>query len=118
MTSRERMMIALENGRPDRMPCQVHGWMQYYLDKYLGGMDWYQAYEKFDMDFAIYVSPAYVYDEKNLANWQVQRTDLGVDRDGNHKWEETIITSDGTVHHAGAWNDITAWETEHLINPG
>ena len=25
MTSRERMLTALANGRPDRLPCQVHG---------------------------------------------------------------------------------------------
>jgi len=36
MTSRERMLTALNNGRPDRLPCQVHGWMPYYLHNYLG----------------------------------------------------------------------------------
>ena len=25
------MLIELDNGRPDRLPCQVHGWMDYYL---------------------------------------------------------------------------------------
>ena len=59
MTSRERMLTALDNGRPDRLPCQVHGWMPYYLQHYLGGMDAWQAYERFGMDFAIYVSPAF-----------------------------------------------------------
>lgn len=29
MTSRERMLAALANRRPDRMACQVHGWMDY-----------------------------------------------------------------------------------------
>jgi len=43
MTSRERMLTALNNGRPDRLPCQVHGWMPYYLQHYLNGMDWWQA---------------------------------------------------------------------------
>jgi uroporphyrinogen decarboxylase len=115
MTSRERMMIALENGRPDRLPCQVHGWMQYYLDTYLGGIDWYQAYEKFDMDYAIYVSPTYTYDEQSLANWQVNRVDLGVDDTGARLWRETIVTPEGELHHAGAQNQFTGWETEHLI---
>jgi len=115
MTSRERMLIALDNGRPDRLPCQVHGWTQYYLDHYLGGIDWYQAYERFGMDYAIYVSPTYHYDEKDLAKWQVKRNDLGVDEDGNHRWEETITTPWGTLHHAGTWNEITPWETEPLI---
>ncbi len=115
MNSRERMLTALNNGRPDRLPCQVHGWMQYYLDHYLGGMDWWQAYEKFGMDYAIYVSPRYTYTDRDLARWRIERKELGKDADGNHRWEETIITPKGTIHHAGAWNAITAWETEHLI---
>lgn len=115
MTSRERMMIALENGRPDRLPCQVHGWMDYYLKQYLGGADWWDAYARFGMDYAIYVSPDYVYDEKDLAKWECRRTDLGLDESGDHCWEETIVTPKGTLHHAGEWNEITPWETEPLI---
>ena len=53
MTSRERLLTALNNGRPDHLPCQVHGWMDYYLRHYLGGMDWWQACERFGMDCAI-----------------------------------------------------------------
>lgn len=115
MTSRERMMIALGNGRPDRLPCQVHGWMSYYLKTYLGGMDWYQANERFGLDYAIYVSPDYVYAESDLARWRCERRELGVDADGNHCWEETIHTPKGTLRHAGAWNDITPWITEPPI---
>jgi len=115
MNSRERMLTALNNGRPDHLPCQVHGWMSYYLNHYLGGMDWWQAYEKFGMDFAIYVSPRYVYSDRDLAKWRVERTEQAADADGNHCWEETIHTPGGTLHHAGAWNEITAWEVEDLI---
>ena len=32
MTSRERMLIALSNGRPDRLPYQVHGWTTTFTD--------------------------------------------------------------------------------------
>lgn len=115
MTSRERMMIALNNGRPDRLPCQVHGWMSYYLKTYLGGKDWYQANASFGLDYAIYVSPDYQYQESDLWRWEKKRVDLGLDADGNHCWEETIVTPKGSLHHAGAWNDITEWETEYLI---
>lgn len=115
MTSRERMLTALANGRPDRLPCQVHGWMEYYLKTYLPGMDWYQAYERFGMDYAIYVSPGYSYDERDLANWQVDRKDLGADTDGVSHWEETITTPGGTLHHAGSVNQFTPWETEMLV---
>ena len=115
MNSRERMLTALNNGRPDRLPCQVHGWMDYYLNHYLGGMDWWQAYEKFGMDYAIYVSPRYTYSERDLARWGIERRELGLDDDGNHRWEERIVTPKGELHHAGAWNEITAWETKYLI---
>jgi hypothetical protein len=109
------MLTALNNGRPDRLPCQVHGWMDYYLKHYLGGSDWFEAYAKFDMDYAIYVSPDYTFAERDLANWQCDRRDLGTDSQGNHCWQETITTPKGTLHHAGAWNEITSWQTEHIV---
>jgi uroporphyrinogen decarboxylase len=115
MNSRERMLTALHNGRPDRLPCQVHGWMDYYLKTYLGGIDWWQAYAQFDMDYAIYVSPRYIYADKDLARWEVQHVDLGLDADGNHRWTETITTPKGTLHTAGARNEITPWVTEPLV---
>jgi hypothetical protein len=109
------MMIALGNGRPDRLPCQVHGWMQYYLDTYLDGIDWYAANERFGMDYAIYVSPRYVYADRDLANWRIERRETGKDASGNDCWEETIHTPKGTLHHTGAQNAITGWEMEYLI---
>ena len=33
--------------------------------------------------------------------------------DGNRLWEETITTPKGLLHHAGATNEITPWETEY-----
>lgn len=115
MTSRERMLVALENGRPDRLPCQVHGWMDYYLRHYLGGADWWEANERFGLDCAMYVSPRYEYDERRLADWRPRRVELGVDADGTHRWVEVIATPRGELRHAGAYNEITAWETEPLV---
>lgn len=115
MTSRERMLTALSNGRPDRLPCQVHGWMDFYLDRYLGGMNWWQAYEKFDMDFAMYISPDYVYSPKDLANWQDKETDLGLDRNGNKCRLIEITTPKGTLRKRTAQTDITTYDTENLL---
>ncbi|MCK5851404.1 hypothetical protein KAH27_00110, partial [bacterium] len=115
MNSRERMLVALNNDRPDRLPCQVHGWMDYYLKNYLDGMDWWQAYEKFDMDYAIYVSPKYSYSEKDLTDWKIDKKNLGKDEDGNNLWAETISTPKGKLHHKGAQNKFTEWTTEYLI---
>ena len=115
MTSRERMLTALANGRPDRLPCQVHGWMYYYLNHYLGGIDGWQAFERFGMDFAIYVSPACRFAEADQAKWQCTRVDLGLDAEGDHRWEESVVTPKGTLHRAGEFNEITGWETEPLV---
>jgi len=109
------MLTALENGRPDRLPCQVHGWMGYYLKHYLGGMDQWQAFERFGMDYAIYVSPRYEYDARDCGRWVPRREDLGADADGNRRWAETITTPKGVLRHAGAVNEITGWTTEPLI---
>ena len=115
MTSRERMLCALNNQKPDRLPCQVHGWMQYYLDTYLNGMDWYQAYERFGMDYAIYVSPRYEFAERDLKNWIVQRKDLGTDADGNIKRAETIITPKGNLYQVIGQNKFTTWHVEYPL---
>jgi hypothetical protein len=37
------MLTALDNGRPDRLPCQVHGWMDYYLNHFLEGVMHFDA---------------------------------------------------------------------------
>ena len=115
MTSRERLLTVLSNGRPDRLPCQVHGWMPYYLKTFLNDLDWYQANDRFGLDHAIYLSPKYIFADRDLAKWRKAFRDLGQDADGNHRWEETIVTPKGNLHHAGARNQYTGWETEHLI---
>ncbi len=115
MTSRERMLTALENGRPDRLPCQVHGWMPYYLKHYLGGMDQWQAFEKFGMDYAIYISPSYSYDEKDLSNWVVRNTDLGTSQNGYRCVAVEITTPKGKLQKKVTRTDITSYDTEYLL---
>jgi uroporphyrinogen decarboxylase len=115
MTSRERMLTALSNARPDRLPCQVHGWMEYYLKKYLGTMDWMEANDRFGFDHAIYISPDYVYSDKDMANWKVTMKDLGVLEDGYFHSTETIETPDGTLSVHRSRNEITQWDLQPLV---
>ncbi len=115
MTSRERLLTALSNEKPDRLPCQVHSWMDYYLHTYLGGVDQYQAYERFGMDAVIYVAPKYEYADNDLANWEVKTRELGRDSGGNQLWERTITTPKGQLTCQGARNLFTSWDTKHLI---
>ena len=115
MTGRERFLAALDNEKPDHMPCQVHSWMNYYLKTYLDGVDQYQAYEAVGMDPVVYVSATPIFDEKDQANWQTKHADLGLDADGNKRWRAEIETPGGVLTTQGASNQFTAWTTEHII---
>lgn len=116
MDSRERLLTAINNQKPDRLPCQVHSWMSYYLNTYLGGRDQFEAYAYFPgMDWVIYAGPEYIYDERDLARWQHETRSLGVDQDGNHHWQTVIETPEGTLTVRTATNQFTVWTTEYLI---
>lgn len=115
MKGRERFLRVLNNEKPDRLPCQVHSWMQYYLDEYLGGMDQYGAYEYFQMDPVIYVSPEYVYDVREQADFEVKRKFTGKDGEGNSLWHTTITTPGGMLFQREASNRFTTWVVDPLI---
>ena len=115
MTTRERLLIALNNGKPDRLPVQVHGWMGYYLDRYLGGVDQWQAYDRFGMDKVIYGGPASVLTDKQKTEWVREDHDAQTDADGTRTWRTTIHTPEGDLTLAYGSNEITTWETEHPL---
>lgn len=115
MTGRDRMLAAINNEKPDRLPGQVHGWMDYYLKTYLGGIGPFEAYECFDLDMAIYVGPAFEYDDRDLADWQVEHKPLGQTADGEYSWMEIIHTPGGDLTSKNARNAITGWVTEPLV---
>ncbi len=111
MTSRERLLTALNNGTPDHLPCQVHGWMDYYLKTYLGGCDQYGAYEHFPgMDWVIYDGPHFIYSPEALSQWQVTVRDLGPGIK-----QEIIQTPEGILSQTIERNEFTPWTTEYII---
>ena len=96
MNSRERMLTALSNGRPDRLPCQVHGWMDYYLKHYSGWHGLVAGVRDVRHGLRhLRLAPLHLFANRDLAKWRPERKDLGVDADGNHRWEETITTPKG-----------------------
>jgi len=118
MTPRDRLLTALHNEKPDHLPAQVHSWMGYYLNTYLGGIDQWAAYERFGMDMVIYTGPHLVYDEKALSRWVHQDHPATIGPGGVRSWKTTIHTPDGDLTMAHSSNEITTWETEHLIKTG
>ncbi|MCL2513419.1 MAG: hypothetical protein FWF08_05915 [Oscillospiraceae bacterium] len=114
MTGRERFFNALENKKPDRLPCQVHAWMGYYLKEFLGGADQYAAYDYFSMDPVIYQNPDFEYSDKDMANWEKKTVDLGK-KDGYSHFIETITTPKGELTRKLSSSPITTWQTEYWI---
>ena len=53
MTSKERMMCALNREKPDRLPVTVHQWQGYHLETHLGGITPLEAFRRFGMDAAV-----------------------------------------------------------------
>ncbi|MBN2853493.1 MAG: hypothetical protein JXQ23_12225 [Clostridia bacterium] len=114
MKGRERFIAAINNQKADRLPCQVHDWMSYYLKTTLGGKSDYEAYEFFDMDPVIYVTPKFTFSDKDKAKW-VTRTSDGGTKDGIKTTKIEVTTPEGTMYATHQRNEITSWYTEHLI---
>ena len=122
MTSKERMLCALHKGKPDRLPVSIHQWQGYHLEKYLGGIDALQAFERFGMDaqiqyfesmgqfwlvesdFAKFSTPEWIDDAKIIS-------DDPDDRIVHH----TIRTPGGTLAYKTAGDRKTTWITEYLV---
>jgi len=50
MTSKQRMLAALDRRIPDRLPVATHHVMPYFLDKYLNGMPTQDFFDRFGFD--------------------------------------------------------------------
>jgi uroporphyrinogen-III decarboxylase len=112
MTSRERMLIALERGVPDRLPVTIHQWQDYHLQTYMGGMSDIQAFRAVGLDAAITIWDAN--EDKTTPEWQIdaRTTHLGA---GHWTTEYTILTPEGTLTQKDESNPFTTWTVQPLI---
>lgn len=113
MNGRDRFLITLNNGKADRLPCQVHNFMKYFLYKNLlfNNLD---AYKYFNMDPVLYVAPEYIYAEQAKKNWKEVDTFKSYD-DGVYNYERTIYTPKGQLTTNISLNKYTQWNTTPLI---
>ena len=112
MTSRERMLTALNRGVPDRLPVTIHQWQPYHLEKFMGGISDLQAFQQVGLDAAITIWDANT--EKTTPQWQVEthRTALP---EGNWQIDITIHTPEGILTQRDESNDKTTWTVDFLI---
>ncbi len=124
MNHRDRLLTALEGGKPDRLPATIHGWMDYWRDKYMGGADQFEICRHFDMDAQIFffawldepvVSAMYFTgDLVPGPDWRVSYDVIRDDR-VSKIYRFTIETPEGTLTKTMERNDKMAWVTEYPI---
>ncbi|MHC4443750.1 MAG: uroporphyrinogen decarboxylase family protein [Planctomycetota bacterium] len=122
MTSKERMMTALNKGKPDRLPVTIHQWQQFYLDEYLGGVDQLEAFEMFGMDAAVqefadfgqYWYPGSDYAGHSTSEWRDEAKIVKDDVD-DFIIHHTINTPEGVLTYKTSGNRQTTWLTEYPI---
>ena len=122
MTSKERMMIALHKGKPDRLPVSVHQWQDFHLQNYLRGISALEAFELFGMDAQI----QYFQDmgqfwlvnadftKFSTDSWRDEITIISDDPE-DRVYHHTIHTPGGSLTYKTRGNRKTTWITEYLI---
>lgn len=132
MTSRQRMIAALDRKIPDRLPVTTHHLMDYFLKKYLGGADSLGFFDHFGMD-AIRWVVAHRPDESAGERIDPAQTTSGfleARRVVTDAWQISTETISGMDYPATRYrfmtpkgelsmvlqsNEFTSWVTEHLI---
>lgn len=132
MTSRERLLTALDGGQPDRLPVTTHHVMPYYLDKYMDGISYDDFFDKTGMDPIRWVVPvkpdqtrgeyfnpdqgepgflqvAQIFSDQ----WRIEKEVLSDDQ--YHSVRHTIYTPGGKLSCIIQGNDYTEWVAEPLI---
>ncbi|MFH1614618.1 MAG: uroporphyrinogen decarboxylase family protein [Planctomycetota bacterium] len=122
MTSKERMLIALEKGKPDRLPVTVHQWQGFHLEEHLGGISELEAFEKFGMDAAITyfqgMGQFWLTDaDKQKISTPEWRDEIEIisDEPENRVYHHVIHTPESKLTYKTGGNRKTTWITEYLI---
>jgi uroporphyrinogen-III decarboxylase len=129
MTSRDRLLVALNRGTPDRLPVTTHHLMPYFLNSYLDGMSSAQFFDHFGLDAIHWVHPIkpdfsrgqrlqrirlgqdLTVEEIVTAEWRIQEFPSSKP----HIRHFRIVTPKGTLTTTIEFNEHTIWCTEHLI---
>jgi len=122
MNSKERMMLALQKEKPDRVPVTVHQWQQYHLDTYMGGIDALSAFQSLGMDASIQYFEAmgqfWIPDaEKFIVQAPEWQEEIAVvdPTPTNKLLHHTITTPEANLTYKTGGNLTTTWITEYLI---
>ena len=123
MTSRERLLTALTQGVPDRLPVTTHHLMPHFLEKQMGGISEEAFFDQFGLDgitwfFGTTAIPA---DGSYLSsigyiqtdNWTIDVEAPPFSKHQTYRYK--ITTPGGILTMSLASDQYTTWIVEHLI---
>jgi hypothetical protein len=122
MTPKERMMLALNREKPDRLPASIHQWQDFHLDTYMGGISDLNAFKATGLDAQIQyfeeMAQFWVvgadFSKLNTSEWR-DEVDIISSEPDNRVNHHTIYTPEGTLTYKTAGDRKTTWITEYLI---
>lgn len=122
MSSKERILAALNREKPDRLPVSVHQWQDYHLKTYLGGISALEAFKRFGMDAQIqhleehgqFFLMGKDYSLYSTPEWRDEATMLRTDP-ADRACRHVVTTPEGELTYQTEGNEKTVWVTEHLI---
>jgi len=132
MTSRERLLCALDNGQPDRLPVTTHHVLPYFLDEYMDGGSIAEFFDQTGMDSMVWTVPhipgttAGAYLDPNQSkpgflqsrrivsdHWRIEETPIT--RKEYPTTGMRFVTPKGSLSMELQSNQYTTWVSEHLI---
>ena len=131
MTSKQRMLAAINREIPDRLPVTTHHVMQYFLDKYMNGISRQEFFDYFGLDPITWnlsyrpdESRNEYYEPEDTAeflqsrmifsdNWRIEKEDVFDPQFKSVRYN--FFTPDGNLSMVLQSNDQTSWITDHLV---
>jgi uroporphyrinogen decarboxylase len=132
MTSKQRLVTALDRGVADRLPVTTHHLMPYFLDKYMGGMSNQACFEHFGLDPIVWAVPhrpdsavGEYFDPQQSAigflesrrissdSWRVEWEDVPGQSYATTRYR--FVTPKGALTLVLQSNEHTTWVVEHPI---
>jgi len=132
MTSKERLLAAIERKEPDRLPVTTHHVMPWFLDRYMDGIPGDEFFEHFGLDPITWIiacrpdeSAGDYYDPFHTGigflearrvvsdDWRIESEDMG--RRDHPTTRYRFVTPKKTLSMTLQGNDQTVWVSEHLV---
>jgi uroporphyrinogen-III decarboxylase len=121
VTPRERLLTAIDKGKPDRMPASLHQWQPYHLQTYMNGMSDLEAFEAVGLDAQIQYFPDMAElipggsaDRFSTPEWRDVPVVTSADPDAR-RTHHTIYTPGGELTYILEGDRKTTWKTEYPI---